>query len=307
MKLCLNKLPGALFILSLLVIISSGCRREIDYELAYPGDRLVINGVISPQRIVTVNISRSNAPSGEAPPDLSVTDATVRLYENSLLIETLMHRQKGQYESPSGFKTQPGKQYTLQVTASGFPPAETSPAIVPDDFVLENYLYRTGIKFYLNPSKPAAEVEITIQDPAGTVDFYQIEVTGIYNNENFDLSNWLVGETEEAKQPCTLLTNNSVIYRDNCFNGTTYRSIIGVETSGFITEQGNPELKEVNYQKLRVRLQRISADYYRYLETADLNEGIELAFFEPSFLYSNVKGGLGIWAAANEKEIIILL
>jgi len=307
MKLYKNKLPAVLLILSLLEIIASGCTRDIDYELAYSGDRLVINGVISPQSIVSVNISRSNAPSGEAPPDLFVTDATVLLYENALLIEKLMHQQKGQYESTSGFKPQPGKQYTLQVTAPGLPPAETLPAIIPDEFMLESYTHRAGLKSYYNPSQPGAEVDITFRDAANTVGYYRIEVVGLYNNEPLYPNNWLVGETRDVKHPCTNIVNRSVIYRDNCFSGTTYRSIIGLETRRFITEQGNPNLIEVDSQKLRIRLQRISADYYRYLESADFYPGIELAFFEPTFLYSNIKGGLGIWAAANEKEIIINL
>ena len=306
MKLYLNKLLAAAFILSFLVVTSS-CRRDIDYELAYLGDRLVINGVISPQRVVAVNISRSNAPSGEAPPELFLTDATVLLYENAVLVEKLTHQQKGEYRSPSRFKPQPGQQYTLQVTAPGLPFAETAPALVPDELQLESYTYRTGLNSKYNPSKPAAEVELVFQDAAGTINYYQIEVLGLFNNETRVPFTWLVGETEEAKQPCTLLTNGSVIYRDNCFSGSTYRSVIGLETSGFIIQPGNPDLEEVDYQKLRIRLQRISTDYYRYLESAELNEGIELAFFEPTFLYSNIKGGFGIWAAANETEFDISL
>jgi len=307
MKLYKNKLSAALLVLSLLTKITSGCTRDIDYELAYPGDRLVINGVISPQSIVSVNISRSNAPSGEAPPELSVTNATVMLYENALLIEKLTYRQKGQYESASGFKPQPGKQYSLQVTAPGLPPAETTPAIVPDEFMLESYTHRAGLKSYYNPTQPAAEVDITFRDAAGTVDYYRIEVVGLYNNEPLYPNSWLVGDTRDVKHPCTNITKSGVIYRDNCFSGTSYRSIIGLETRRLITEQGNPDFIEVDSQKLRIRLQRISADYYRYLESADFDPGIELAFFEPTFLYSNIKGGLGIWGAANEKDIIINL
>jgi hypothetical protein len=305
----MNPIKNILKASSLMVILlvtGSACRRDISYELAYEGNRLVINGVISPQRTVAVSITRSNAPSGEAPPDLSVPDATVLLYENSLMVEQLVHRQQGQYISASGFKPRPGNEYSLQVTAPDLPPAQTAPAIVPNDFTLESFSYRTGLSSYFNPSKPATEVEINLQDSAQTIDYYQVEIAARYNGETIAPTTWLVGATEEAGQPCTSFSNGSVVYRDNCFNGTTYRSIIGVQTRGFVLQSGQ-ELEEVDYQRLTVRVQRISEDYYRYLETAVLNQGITLAFFEPAFLHSNVEGGFGIWAAANEKEIVISL
>jgi hypothetical protein len=289
-----------------LLIAAGACRRDIDYDLAYEGDRLVVNGLISPQQTAAVSVSRSNAPSGQAPPDLSVTGATVLLYENAVLLEQLVHGQRGQYASPSGFKPRAGNAYFVQVTAPGLPPAQTALARVPNALQLESYSYRTGLNSYLNPSEPAAEVEITLLDSAQTADYYQVEIAALYNGVARGVSTWLVGETEEAGQPCVRLNNSSVTYRDDCFNGTTYRSIIGVETRGIVLQNGQ-EPVEVDYQRLRVRVRRISADYYRYLETTDLNEGIGLAFFEPTFQHANVEGGFGIWAAANEQELVFNL
>jgi hypothetical protein len=120
------------------------------------------------------------------------------------------------------------------------------------------------------------------------------------------VSTWLVGETEEAGQPCVRLNNSSVTYRDDCFNGTTYRSIIGVETRGIVLQNGQ-EPVEVDYQRLRVRVRRISADYYRYLETTDLNEGIGLASLNQPFSTPMWKEGLASGRAANEQELVFNL
>jgi hypothetical protein len=149
-------------------------------------------------------------------------------------------------------------------------------------------------------------LEITLQDSAHTVDYYRVEIRARYNQATLLPTIWLVGETEEAGQPCTRFTNGSFIYRDHCFNGQTYRSIIGAETRGIVT-QNSQDFNEVDFQQLNVRVQRISETYYRYLESNDLNQGIGLAFFELTFLHSNVTGGFGIWAAVNEQEKVVTL
>jgi len=283
----------ALFLLPLQV----SCSRPFDLDLPYEGDRLVLNGVLVHGQLIEVNVSRSNAPTGFAPADLSVNHAMVSVYSDDTFLCTLTPFAKGRYASADQ-RAQKGTKYRIEVVAAGFPSVQAS-TVVPQGFTLDTVRFRT-INSELNPAEIGTEIQAVIADNGLTKDFYSIAVTGLTDGstEVGRPTRWIPQAVEEMETPCNYERRSVTLYDDRCFNGTIASLAVGVENRASFFNQPFGSRGELRF--LMVRLQKISPELFRYHFSNTFIGGIELAFFEPDFLYSNVTNGFGVLGSANE-------
>lgn len=283
-----------------LLLIFASCSRPEEFKIPYDGDKIVLNGVLCPQQEINVQITKSYAPNNNAPEDISVPNATVMLFENEVYIENLIHSNQGFYNSSSQFKPVENNTYKLFIEAAGLPAAESGNTLVPTRFPFVS-LYVRSIQSDLNPQKDAVQLEITLADSAATEDYYLIKILGFLKGDTqaYQPTVWVPGDNGDIDIPC-IFYEDKIIYKDKCFNGEIYKAFIGVEASVFTSQFVDKKLAS-----LEIRMQKIPEEYFLYLESSRLIEGVALAFFEPPYLKTNIRNGFGILTSCNERIVYV--
>jgi Domain of unknown function (DUF4249) len=102
-------------------ILFLACReKEIEYELPFEGEKLVVIGVLNPDESFNVKVSHTWTPTGIVPKNTFVNDATVIVLENGKLREQLMLDKEGKYVSSKGLKPLLGQKYSVEVSSSKY-------------------------------------------------------------------------------------------------------------------------------------------------------------------------------------------
>lgn len=304
-----------------ILVALAACSKDLDVELPYAGDQLVINGVLTPGQLIRLRVSKTAPVSGNLTDNLGLADATVALYEDSVFRETLRHTEQGTYVSPSGYEPVAGRSYFVRVSAEGFAPAETRPERVPLPFTLNTYAFDEAIQSSLNSQYPARKLTLTFSDDPNGEDYYSIEIRGYSQGYELGINAYYLDVPFDAADPCGFLSGNGGDLQYNltdiCFNGATRQVNFGVETSGSPSAEYRAAFPdragvfgsfgEIDCDQITVSVKKITKSYYEYLKTNSQPEGAFLAFIEPYVLHSNVTGGLGLLAAANEYKLAIKL
>lgn len=163
---------------SVLIIFSfSACIDELNIETTEAQRLLVVEGFIDtefgPHRI---KLSRS-AKYGSILDDQiqKVTNATVWVRDEEGDQVFLSEFSPGLYFTPSDFRAQVGKKYTLNITLSSGERYISTTEEVPEVPKIDEAVVVTD-----SPFKPGAEAFARWQDPADIANFYLLEADGIY-------------------------------------------------------------------------------------------------------------------------------
>jgi hypothetical protein len=294
-------------------LLTGSCRKELGYDLPYAGDRLVIHGFLSPDRVVSVNIGKSYPPTGDHPFTGGITNASVALYEDGMFLENLVHTGKGDYLSAGNYRPRVGKAYHLEVTAEGFPSARTLPEIIPPPVGVDSFTFRDTVISPLNEDFPALRLSFSFTDTPGQVNYYKPEVVVYYQNEELGVNVFDLDRAMGVEDMCAYYDGIHFLVRDLCFAGQAFTINLGVETRGAVQREGAPipadSLRKYgmnpHFDRAELYFSSITRNHYEYLKTSYQPEGIELAFNGPRPQHSNVKGGYGILAAYNRQVVRI--
>lgn len=288
-------------ILLLIATLMAACTKEVDMIMPFEGEQLVVNGLLAPEQVITVSVSRTAPVVGPIQNDLAVENATVSLFQKDQLVEELQHTGGGAYTSPSEFAPQVGQTYHFVIERADGEKLVTGHQTVPSVPVVADLRYQAGAVLPLNDSSKAGGLYLTVVDtlPQG---FYAVDVRGFRFAEEVAINVWALNETEEVASACGFVGGDDTFdFSKSCFADNVYRAQYGVETTGFLKGE------EVDCTRLEVSVAKISEDYYQYLETSVQPEGIDLAFTEPQVVFSNVLGGYGIVGAAHPVTFTIEL
>jgi hypothetical protein len=301
------------FLIALAAALPTGCQKELGYELPYAGDRLVIHGFLSPDRVVLVNIGKSYPPTGDHSFTGGITNATVALYEDGVFLENLVHTAKGDYLSAGNYRPRVGKAYHVEVTAGGFPPAETLPETIPAPAGVDSFTFRDTVISPLNEDFPALRLSFSFTDTPGQVNYYRPGVVVYYQDKVLGVNVFDLDRAMGVEDMCVYHDGINFLVRDLCFADQSFTLNLGVETRGSVQRDeatisidslrkygGNPR-----FDRAELYFSSITRNHYEYLKTSYQPEGIELAFNGPRPQHSNVKGGYGILAAYNRQVVRI--
>ncbi|MBE9468212.1 MAG: DUF4249 domain-containing protein [Bacteroidetes bacterium] len=271
----------SLLLIILTVLINISCRKELDnYSINYD-KQIVINGFITPDSIVKINVSSTYPANVDNPNknDVFITDAICLLYENNLFIDTLNYTEKGFYIC--NFKPTVNKTYKLIVNVKGFnkiSATTTIPKKVNFSVNLERmsgYLRFDGKIIFKSPSEDSYFIfNILTKDNTYGYDDLQ------YHFYNPDMGKFVQNE-------CTI---NENIFTNTKFKNKTY--------------------------SINIKYLYVSSDNYTYFWLTTINKDLYLnlkskksykdvkddIFAEPVNLYSNINGGLGIFAGYNRTQ-----
>lgn len=272
-----------------LLISFGSCEKDINIDLPYEGNKIVLNALMLRDSTIYVRLtSSSELNSGNNFP--VPAGARVDLYENDIFKETLSRRIiNGREFFASSFPSQLGKKYTCKASATGMDAAEGADVIpAKPSFYGEEFKEVT-----VNGSR-TYRLKIRVIDPPGTGNYYRLRLyeadtntsaqgPRVIINKNqffsFTINNFSDGSTSD------LFGDNfyrQLYFTDETFDGREISLTVDVSYYGGSTYIA-PELVQ------------LTRDAYRYLqsrETQRNNDGNP--FSEAVVVYNNVKGGYGI-------------
>ena len=316
------------------------CEKEIKFSGDEVKTKLVLNGLLTPDSIVKINLTESRFFLDNDEFIKKVDNATAILWKDGNKIETLSNAGKGYYAGTYLPKT--GDNLRITASCDGFDPVECSTEIVASSSIIsvdtlnimEDRMYtyyqmsEDGIysvdssSYYLNTR---FDLDITFKDTKDIPNYYNIKIymkyyfpTGdsvclsfIYKSDDlvFQRGNNGIGFLEDIDYLKTAYFN------DELFDGKEYKLKVKASNWGDIfigkhsvfPEEENPEPVG---KKIIVELQSLSYPYYLYLKTREANGNMSKlleSFSEPVQIFSNVKGGIGILGSYSSSVYTITL
>jgi len=279
-----------LYLVLILIIVLIACEKTVYIDIPDKGRKITINSLFNPDSLLKVYVSKSCYILDY---DIqAIENATVEIYENGILIDTLPYLNNGLYKSATQ-KPSSGDRYKIIVTVPGMGTAETESYIPPETNIISidtALVMRTDIDGY---KYEQLEFKVKFKDNPDKNNYYLLALTqiNIYTYDDYE-GDTIITDTIQCNRYCESddpsvvehLWEEGLLFNDNLFNGNTYVFIL---STGKYFEEG---------ASICVNLKSISEGYFKYLATC--NKHMEAnwdPFMEKISVYTNVEGGVGIF------------
>jgi len=309
----------------LVVFLFSSCEKDIQFSGEIVDPMLVINSFITPDSVLTANITKSKFFLDEDDDTgnfVKVENAEVRIYVNGVFKEKMSHVSNGNYKA--GFAPVVGETIKLEVSAPGLSTAwceakmEDAAQIMALDStskIMKSYPIYNG--YYYDASEVDApdtigyyykikhDFSLHFKDQESGQNYYRLLVKlvttyeGNYHSESYDFDFTDIVSGESADSENDIVSENTYpntyhVFSDELFNGKEYPLKFSATTEQI---KYFPEYASMGgtqpTQKIVVELQSISKSYYLYLKSRPSCD-IDDLFAEPIQIHSNVHDGIGI-------------
>ncbi len=264
------------------------CEQVIDIELPVHEPRIVVNGHYEngdENFFVYLTDSRPVLDSQNIEP---ILNAEVLLYENDILIDTMLHFGSGYYSIPLNAPFIVGNRYKVTASAIGFETVTTEQVLLaPINFSIVNYRSEGGVDL---EGEVRDEIEIEFDDPVDQQNFYEVVV---FRRKKAEPENYR-GKYTWSLAPYMEDGWSAPIFNDDFINGKTERLKILTSTM------------DTSRVTISVKLNAISKDKYLLSKSlvaygnADGNP-----FAEPVIVHTNVENGYGLFGVSATNEVIL--
>jgi hypothetical protein len=298
------------FFLLLCIASLVSCEKDFVIQDQALRARMVVNSMFSNTGKMNVYVTSSYAASGSNPIK-ALDDAIVEVYEDNVFKEQLKFVNSDSVGTFGKFQTTfnpvKGKKYSIKVTQSQFGQADAT-----DEQVIPVQITGNYVTYYPSDStdNANARVKVAIHDNADKENFYKIS---FWINEQYIEGITTQGDTiivscnaYYTPTPITYLTDTTrewgqnLFFSDNNFNGQDKE--LEFELPAVRSKD------KLLSSKLWIEVVTASKTYYNYYKTLELYRQTNNAnSSEPSYVYSNINNGYGIFASYNmqRKSLII--
>jgi hypothetical protein len=285
-------------VLPIVVVILTSCELIVDIEVPYDGDKIVLNGIQSPDQPWTIEMTRSRYILDEARYDfLPITQGDVTVYGDDGSVLKLDSIAQGMFST----NTYPleGHTYSIVVKSPGLEDVQ-SELTMPYPVRIKSVAWDSS---EVNPNPNPQfynysnmSLEVTFDDPADEKNYYGI-LLGIHSTITYQNPDM----TERRTDSLTYYREAAIFdpaigsederprrFSDRTFNGRTYTAHSDVQV------QTDPDSK---IYRIDVMLVTVSEELFRYEESRNLYDEVDGdPFAQPVQVYSNVANGFGIFA-----------
>ena len=286
----------------------AGCEKMVEFDVEEVTPKVVIVSRPDADSTVQVRLTYSRF-FLDNHAFRTITDADVRLFANGMQISPDSAGDGNYYFN---CRPQPGDSMALQVLAPGHDLVEAG-TIVPSapDFEVLEALYDSLTR--------TCHVKVRINDPKGS-NYYQVSFemwTVRHNNGNADdtvlVPIWISSEDMVFTDATSLdymldggqtyVSGRKLSFSDALFDGKAYT--MEFEVWEMFMDMGAGILDPVF--PIQVQLTALTRDRYQYDRTLKQSYEQEDFLSEPIQIFTNVKGGIGIFASATAKKIPVKL
>jgi hypothetical protein len=278
--------------LSFFVLLMSACERDADVDLPETKPKLVVIGFITPQdSFISISLTRSkpifepyNVNANDA-----VSDATVTIYGNNTSMVLPFDANLQVYRiATAQFQILSGNEYRVKVTTPQGESVEAT-TVVPQNSVDASYsvtVTDTFTDYGFGYYDLRSHLQYQFTDNAQETNRYRFYVGLI-------LVDTLTHDTSVSRF-------SSDFFNDNNGNG----QVLSRSAEGFWGNYDNT-INDSAYA-YDCWMFNVNTDYDNYHKSLYNYNGGGDPFAEPTIIYSNVDGGLGVFAAANGRKIRVI-
>ncbi len=266
----------------------SSCEKEVSLSFNQESE-LCINCILNPAKTIEarLTLSRDINETGEFS---TISNATVELFENGLLLGLLSPGDSGVYTLNK--KPVSGKHYKISVKAEGFN-ALTAESTVPQAPVIKYEKTNLRDEEY---SVSRYDLRVELHDPIGK-NYYWLYKTGSVNGKNTG------GSSYPMNAP--FIDDFNKQYDNDTRFGFTFFGQIRILDDGYdglVMQFTIPDIPVQDNDKRKANQHFLGADehYDKYIKTSIINqkkEQSDLPFYEPVQIYSNIQNGTGIFGS----------
>ncbi len=318
-----------------IIFVLSSCKKTLDLSITDAEKKIVINGILYPDSIVRVNISRSLGVLEEDSTEFQfLNKATAKLYENDNYIETLVFDSLGFYHST--IIPDLTKKYKLEVESEGIEKAigrvefiKSVPFTITDveSFVIDSTITVSRTSDWNEEFEPYdttfqyanVNCKLSFEDPLET-NFYVIQVYSYcfnmgyfesYENGEFVLSGFYLNNDSKMQKiyaNYSIENNNTLIenytfygvdydiLQDDLFNGQTLSLNLDIDFTTF------------DLQPVYIKMYSVPKNYIDYSKSENKYwQANGNPFAQPVNVFSNIENGFGIFTAFGLHEQVITL
>lgn len=294
-----------LIIFLLVGSVNFSCEKIIDPKLDEEDPLIVVNGLLSPDSSVKVNVSQSlsilDDEYEEDPPYLN--NASVNLFEDGTWLFSLDHAENGNYIKDDFF---PGanKSYRIEVQSGELADVYSTtsiPSPVPVNSLDTSIQIVYYDDFYFDQQ---LEFSLKYDDPPDETNYYLLEVYMVYVDEYDSYFEKIYFDVPEIDQEKYDITGEYLLWSDLLNDGEE------VEVKGWVYYYPVGEVEPPGYEmelKMIVVFKSLNRDYYLYKKSFYNAQwtGSGNPFAEPVQVYSNIENGIGILGAFSAESFTI--
>ena len=279
------------------------CTKEIDLEFPIAESQIVVNGIINPDSIIKINLTKT-LPLATTSDFPIIENAIVIIKENGILIDTLTYQNKGNYILDYNPKI--GNTYRLEVQTPGYE------SVFAEDII---------------PGKPKFDAchhrgrySINIHELSNINYWISVQKKDYAEGENFSYDSTKVSLTTPfyLSSNCIPCDDFNAIQDDGFNEYFTYIRLndgrtqhypinISIEKTSFV----QPNLRKADSnQTAYINITNASENYDKYLKSSMIdfmnNDFNDVgAFTKPVTIFSNIENGTGIFGAYSNTRIDI--
>ncbi len=301
---------------------ASHCGKDVVFDIdANP--QLVVYSVVAPDTTVQVSVTRSKLPDQSLRFE-PVRDAKVVLsgYNKQWVLDQFIPPGRlgdvGYYTSKQPVALRPGGTYQLAVNVPGQPVATATAKIPMLPVVRDVSISKASIKPpryppILGPDKILeGNIKFTLQDPPGETNHYALRITyrsDYYNPQIGKLPPPLIDSLHLktlgsykieglGQQDLSYLLDDVSLFDDVDFNGQSREVLLNIRSL--------IEVQNILPESITLEIWSLNEDYHRHIITHQQQVGINSdPFAEPLNVYSNVSGGLGLFAGFSRVKYVL--
>lgn len=310
--------PKNIIFLFTLFVFLSACRKEIVVQIPDPTPILVLNSLFNPDSLWKINLSSTTSLYDNNEHAPFVANATVVLYEDGVLLDTLSYADSGNYV----LNTYPAinKTYHLRATAPNYNAIEAIGKIPAEKANLYAGAFTNTTTIFINDLQIPVDYYVLqwdFLDPSNQPNYYLTKLL-LYDSTYLDNQQIHYAHLFETiylftKDPLSQAFNSDqpiILMNDIAFDGQT-KHIEGYTVNNIfygnnISYVGDSIVTPQKRIELHLQLLTMSEDMYLFQKSYFQNQFNNAnPFAEPINLYTNVIGGLGIFAGYQQSSIRI--
>ena len=303
----------------------SSCVEEVDYPLPNTKEEVVLNGFLSPDSTIQVQLSKIIPLTGSSDTFPTVENATISLFENGELLGKLEHIGQGRYHL--AHTPTPGNEYSVEATVPDYGTLTASDVVPPAPTIKSCYRSYDKEGDVIIPN---TTIRTTISDNRSVEEYFWFELAAttfvqregelctlqgdsVVCQSEYDSSR-LIRQKTYYFYSRSIEADKFNAFVDNTVGGDYYfESYLRLSDEAFggqavtvdIKTYGEPFTALPNLDAQQSAILNVysgSRAFDRYLKSALTNylntdSDEPNPFFFASKVYSNVNGGTGIFAA----------
>ena len=276
-----------LLLLVVFIQLLSGCEKTVSIDVGQIKPRLVVNSILDKDSIIRVQLSKSKSMMDSTQSIDRINDATVKIFRDNILIQTLTKGTNGLYSST--LKPLVASNYRIEIDNTVFGHIEAT-SLIP------------------STPNPITAIETTELTPGSAPQYLKFKIglkdEGVapcyfYLRAFLIKKNYAPGANPKYVIASRIGSDDNIVVVDD-------QTLMGVVFSDASFMKSNYEL--IVYTNTRVtvdynlwfELSSVTSDYYKYLVSIIMqNTAGNNPFAEPISIKSNIINGTGIFGAKN--------